>query len=72
LYDKLLGQFAIGESGQSQHARRVGCRRIAAELICEVVEESLRLTLIESLHFPYDLVLAGRGIENEVRCRDFG
>ena len=32
LDDEFLGKFVVGESRQAQHARRVGCRQIAAEL----------------------------------------
>ena len=72
LDDEFLGKFAVGESRQAQHARRVGCRQIAAELICEVVKERFRLILSEPAHFPHDLVLAGRSIEDEVWRWDFG
>ena len=72
LDDKLLGEFPVGESRQAQHARRVRCGEIASELIREVVKERLRLILTESTHFPNDLMLAGRRVENEVWRRDFG
>src|ERR1700722_16901711 len=72
LDDKFLGKFAIGESWQAKHAGRVRCRQIAAELICEVVKERLRLILTESTHFPNDLMFAGRRVENEVWRRHFG
>src|ERR1700722_9089858 len=71
LDDKLRGEFPVSESRQAQHTRRVRCGEIASELIREVVKESLRLILTESAHFPNDLMLAGRRIENEVWRRDF-
>src|ERR1700678_3524827 len=66
LDDKFLGKFVVGEARQAQHARRVGCRQVAAELICEAVKERFRLILTEPTYFPPDLVLGGRGVENEV------
>lgn len=66
LDDEFLREFTVGESRQTQHARRVGCREVSAELICEVAKERLRLVLTEPAHPPYDLVLTGRGIENKV------
>jgi hypothetical protein len=70
LDDEFLLEFSVGESGQTQHARGVGCREVAAEFVCETVEESLRFILTESAHFPDDLMLARRGIEDKVWCWD--
>jgi len=56
----------VGESRQTKHARRIRCRQITAELICEVVKERLCLILTESGHSPHDLVLARRSIKNKV------
>src|ERR1700733_3043204 len=39
LDDKLFAEFAIGESGQAKHARRVRCRSIARELTRQVVQK---------------------------------
>ena len=47
-------------------------RQIAAELICEVVKERLRFIMARSTYLPNDLVLARRGIEDKVRCWNFG
>ena len=71
LHDECLGKFVVGESRQTKHARRVRCRQIAAELIREVVEERLCLILTEPTHFPHDLMLARRGIEDEVWRRPY-
>ena len=38
LDDKFFGELPIGKSGQAEHARRVGCRRIAAELTRKAVK----------------------------------
>src|SRR6516225_10977101 len=67
LYDEFLRKFAVGESWQAKHTRRVRCREIASELIREAVKQRLGLILTESAHSPNDLVLAGRGIEDIVR-----
>src|ERR1700733_11560554 len=72
LYDEFFGQFAVGESRQAQHACRVRCGQISAELICEAVKQSFRFILAEPTHFPYHLMLAGRRVEDEVWCRHFG
>src|ERR1700722_4447641 len=72
LNDEVLGEFPVSESRQTQPTRRVRCGAIASELIREVVKERLRLILTESTHFPHDLMLAGRGVENEVWRGDFG
>ena len=72
LDNELLGKFVVGESRQAQHARRVGCRQITAKFICETVKERFRLILTESAHFPHDLALAGRGVEDEVWRWHFG
>src|SRR6266849_8618336 len=72
LDDEFLRKLPIGESGQAQHARRVRCRKVAAKLICEAVEQRLGLILTESAHFPHDLMLAGRGVEDKVWSWDFG
>src|SRR5271170_8256492 len=61
LDDKFLRKFVVGESRQAQHARRVRCRQISAELIREVVKQRFRFILTESAHFPHDLMLAWRG-----------
>src|SRR6266853_5003862 len=66
LDDEFLWKLPIGESRQAKHARRVRCREIAAELIGEAVKQRFRFVLTESAHFPYDLVLTGRGIEDKV------
>src|SRR5208282_1881133 len=66
LDDKFLGKLTIGESWQAEHARRISGCKVAAELICETVQQRLGVILTESTHFPHDLVLAGRRIENEV------
>ena len=72
LDDEFLGEFVVSESWQAQYARRVRCRQIAAELICKAMKERLCLVLGEPTHFPHDLVLARRGIEDKVRRWDFG
>ncbi len=72
LDDEFLGEFSVRESRQAQHARRVGRRQIAAKFICEVVKKRLRLVLTEPTDFPDYLVLARRGIEDKVRCWNFG
>src|SRR5713226_4719155 len=66
LDDEFLWKLPIGESRQAKHARRVRCREIAAKLIGEAVQQRFRFVLTESAHFPYDLVLTGRGIEDKV------
>src|SRR5712692_1277974 len=66
LDDEFLRKLPVGESRQAKHARRVRCRQIAAELIRKAVQQRFRLILTESAHFPHDLVLAGRGVEDEV------
>ncbi len=71
LDDEFLGEFSVGESRQPQNARRIGCRHVAAELICEAMKERLCLILTEPTHFPDDLMLAWRGIEDKVRRWDF-
>ena len=67
LDDEFLWKFPIGESRQAKHARRVRRCQIAAKLIGEAVQQRFRFVLTESAHFPYDLVLAGRGIKDKVR-----
>ena len=66
LDDEFFGKFAVGESWQAKHARRIRCREIAAKLIGEGVQQRFRFVLTESAHFPYDLVFTGRGIEDKV------
>ena len=71
MYDEFLGKLSVCESRQAKHSRRIGRRRIAAELSREAVKERLRLILTESTYFPHDLVLARRGPEDEAWWRDF-
>jgi len=59
LHDEFLRKFVVGESRQTKHARRIRCRQITAELICEVVKERLCLILTESGHSPHDWCLPG-------------
>src|SRR5712692_10475156 len=66
LDDEFLRKLPVGESRQAQHARRVGCRQIATELISEAMQKRLCILLRHSRYFPHDLVLAGRGIEDKV------
>jgi len=54
------------------NSRRIGCRQVTAELICEAMKERLCLILTEPTHFPHDLVLAWGGIQDKVRRWDFG
>src|SRR5713101_6480124 len=66
LDDEFLWKLPIGESRQAKHARRVRCPEIAAKLIGEAVQQRFRFVLTESAHFPHDLMLAGRSIEDKV------
>src|ERR1700688_795928 len=66
LDDEFLGKLPIGETRHTKHARRVRRCHITAELIGEAVQQRFRFVLTESAHFPYDLVLTGRGIEDKV------
>ena len=66
LDDEFLWKLPIGESWQAKHTRRVRCREIAAKLIGEAAQQRFRFVLTESAHFPYDLVLTGRGIKDKV------
>ena len=66
LDDEFLGKLPIGETRHTKHTRRVRRCHITAELIGEAVQQRFRFVLTESANFPYDLVLAGRGIEDKV------
>jgi len=70
--DEFISQFPVGKSRQTKHTSRVPLlpdrRRTDSRGLCS---KGLCLILAESTHFPHNLVLARRSIEDKVWRRDF-
>jgi hypothetical protein len=66
LDDEFVGEFAVGESGQTENACRIGCRDVSAKLVGQTAEQKLRFVLAESTYIPHNLMPARRSVEDEI------